>query len=90
MQYYNERHGDPPTAAVIRWFKHELVQQIWLSLLDKRFMDAYEDGIIVRCGDSIVRRLFPRLIVYSPITLRSERPPPLRGALTGANLLLDV
>ena len=36
-----------------------------LLLLDERFMDAYKNGILVECGDGVVRRLFPRILTYS-------------------------
>ncbi|KAK7689177.1 hypothetical protein QCA50_007868 [Cerrena zonata] len=41
------------------------MQQIWLLLLNKEFMHAYEHGIIILCGDGIRRRVFPRFLVYS-------------------------
>ncbi|THU81836.1 hypothetical protein K435DRAFT_823362 [Dendrothele bispora CBS 962.96] len=34
-------------------------------ILDPEFMHAYEHGILVKCGDGIVRRLFPRFFTYS-------------------------
>ena len=40
------------------------MQQIWLLLLDKDFMDAYTNGILVRCADGVLRRIFPRIFVY--------------------------
>ena len=65
LQYYEHVHGVPPTADVIRFLKHELAQQIWLLLLDERFMAAFRDGILVLCGDGILRRLFLRIIIYT-------------------------
>lgn len=44
--------------------KRELMQQIWLLLLDPEFMKAYEHGFILLCGDGILRRLFPRFFAY--------------------------
>lgn len=41
------------------------MQQIWLQLLDTDFMEAYEHGIVLECGDGVLRRLFPRLLTYS-------------------------
>lgn len=37
---------------------------IWLFLLDDDFMEAYVHGILVKCGDGIRRRLFPRFLAY--------------------------
>ncbi|KAI0309441.1 hypothetical protein OF83DRAFT_65518 [Amylostereum chailletii] len=61
-----ERHfGKPATAAILAHCKRELVHGVWELLLDERFMDAYRNGIVVRCGDGIVRRIYPRLLIYS-------------------------
>lgn len=41
------------------------MQAIWALLLDDKFMHAYKYGIIIRCGDGITRRVFPRFFSYS-------------------------
>jgi hypothetical protein len=53
------------SAAVLRFCKRELFQQIWLLLLDADFMYAYEHGAMILCGDGIRRRLFPRFFTYA-------------------------
>ena len=45
--------------------KHDLMQKIWLAILDQDFMHAFKHGMLVKCGDGIVRRLFPRIFTYS-------------------------
>jgi hypothetical protein len=45
--------------------KRELMQAIWLLLLDDRFMEAYDFGFIVQCADRILRQLFIRFYCYS-------------------------
>ena len=65
FQYYEECYGEPPTEAVIRLIKHDLIRQIWLLLLDEDFMNAYKFGILILCADGIVRRVFPRILIYS-------------------------
>lgn len=37
---------------------------LWLLLLDEDFLHAYEHGIVIKCGDGITRRIFPRLFTY--------------------------
>ena len=54
-----------PTAETLKFCKRELFCRIWLMLLDEKFMAAYRDGILLKCGDGIVRRLFPRFFTYS-------------------------
>ena len=48
------------------------MQAIWLLLMDEEFMEAYEHGMLVTCGDGVVRRLFPRLSHILPTILRNE------------------
>ena len=62
---YKNFYGEAPSAAVIRLFKRDLVQKIWLQLIDSEFVRAYKHGILVTCGDGIIRRLFPRILAYS-------------------------
>ncbi|OSC98561.1 hypothetical protein PYCCODRAFT_1454293 [Trametes coccinea BRFM310] len=45
---YEQAYGVPPTAAVLRFCKKELVQQIWLLLLDDDFLHAYAHGFILK------------------------------------------
>ncbi|KAI0365931.1 hypothetical protein BV20DRAFT_953283 [Pilatotrama ljubarskyi] len=63
--YYKEVHRSTPSTDVLTFCKRELMQQIWLLLLDDEFLDAYENGILVTCGDGVVRRIFPRIFTYS-------------------------
>ena len=62
---YLEIYGIAATAAVLRFLKRDLMQQIWLLLLDEEFMHAYVHGIVILCGDGVQRRLFPRFFTYS-------------------------
>ena len=45
--------------------KRELIQAIWMTLLDGEFVDAYKNGIVVKCFDGILRRVYPRIFTYS-------------------------
>lgn len=57
--------GLSASAATITHLKRELIHQIWLLFLDSEFMHAYEHGIIIKCVDGIIRRVFPRFFTYS-------------------------
>lgn len=63
--HYKAEHGTTPSADVLTFCKRELMQRIWLLLLDEEFMKAYEHGILVTCGDGVIRRIFPRIFSYS-------------------------
>ena len=65
FQYYNDCYGERPSEAVIRLIKHDLVRQVWLLLLDDDFMKAYQYGLLILCTDGILRRVFPRIFLYS-------------------------
>jgi hypothetical protein len=52
-------------AEVLTHCRHELMQAIWLLLMDDDFMHAYEFGIVIEFLDGIRRRVFPRFFTYS-------------------------
>ncbi len=61
---YKAAYGEAPSAAIVRVLKRDLMQKLWLLLVDDDFMKAYKHGVLVECGDGIVRRLFPRILSY--------------------------
>ncbi|THU78624.1 hypothetical protein K435DRAFT_699735 [Dendrothele bispora CBS 962.96] len=65
QDHYKQKIGFPASAATLTHLKRELMQAIWALILDPEFMEAYEHGILVKCGDGIIRRLFPRFFTYS-------------------------
>ncbi|KAI9065463.1 hypothetical protein FKP32DRAFT_1567909, partial [Trametes sanguinea] len=65
QDYYLHVYGTPISADVLTFCKRELMQRIWMLLLDDEFLDAYENGIVVVCGDGVTRRIFPRILTYS-------------------------
>jgi hypothetical protein len=65
QDFYCKVFGKPARAAVLTHCKCELMQVIWLLLLDDDFVHAYIFGIVMECADGILRRFFPRIFVYS-------------------------
>jgi hypothetical protein len=65
QDWYRLTFGNAATAAVLTHCRRELMQAIWLILLDKDFMHAYQFGIIMEFADGIMRRVFPRFFTYS-------------------------
>ena len=53
------------TAAMLTHCKRELMQAIWSFLLDTEFLDAYENGIVIKFPDGIFRWVFLRLFTYA-------------------------
>lgn len=45
--------------------RRELFHACWEILLDEEFLSAYHHGIILKCADGVMRRVFPRIFMYS-------------------------
>ncbi len=42
------------------------MQAVWRKLLsDPEFLHAYQHGMVITCGDGVVRRVYPRIFTYS-------------------------
>jgi hypothetical protein len=41
------------------------MQGVWRHLIDDRFISAYQHGLVLKCADGLVRRVYPRIISYS-------------------------
>ncbi|KAJ2991082.1 hypothetical protein NUW54_g8290 [Trametes sanguinea] len=65
QDYYMHVYGTAMSNDILTFCKRELMQRVWLLLLDDDFLEAYENGILVKCGDGVTRRIFPRILTYS-------------------------
>jgi hypothetical protein len=45
--------------------RRELFHGCWEILLDEDFVHAYRHGIILKCADGVLRKVFPRIFTYS-------------------------
>ena len=52
-------------AELLTHCKRELIHAVWGILLDDDFIEAYRNGIVIRCFDSVIRRVYPRIFTYS-------------------------
>lgn len=58
--------GKAPSRALLTHCRRELFNAAQMVLLsDPEFQHAYKNGIVVKCADGVVRRLFPRIFTYS-------------------------
>lgn len=58
--------GKAPSRALLTHCRRELFNAAQMVLLnDPEFQHAYKNGIVVKCVDGVVRRLFPRIFTYS-------------------------
>ncbi|KIM61801.1 hypothetical protein SCLCIDRAFT_25468 [Scleroderma citrinum Foug A] len=45
--------------------KRELFHAVWKIILDDEFVEAYKNGIVIKCHDRVLRRVFPQIFTYS-------------------------
>ncbi|KAG2744407.1 hypothetical protein P692DRAFT_201656837, partial [Suillus brevipes Sb2] len=45
--------------------RRDLFHGCWNHLLDADFLQAYRHGIVIKCPDGVLRRVFPRIFTYS-------------------------
>ncbi|KAG2061329.1 hypothetical protein BDR06DRAFT_870170 [Suillus hirtellus] len=64
-EYYHKLYGQAATSTVLTHLKRELMQAIWLFLLDEEFMHTYEHGIVVQFANNVKCRVFPRFFTYA-------------------------
>ena len=64
QDWYKGAFGAATSLNTLRYCKTALMQAVWLFLLDHGYMVAYEHGMVIRCGDGIVRRVPPNLHLF--------------------------
>ncbi|KAH9476132.1 hypothetical protein JR316_0011703 [Psilocybe cubensis] len=52
-------------SQILTHSRRELMHSIWCHLLDDEFVYAYKYGMVIRCIDGIMRRIYPRIFTYS-------------------------
>jgi hypothetical protein len=52
-------------STLLTHCRRELMHEVWRVLLDKEFLHAYEHGIVIKCFDGVIRRIYPRIFTYS-------------------------
>ena len=57
--------GEAASAPTMTHLKRELMHAVWDLLLDNKFMQAYEHGIVLKCADGVIRQIYPRIFTYS-------------------------
>jgi Plavaka transposase len=65
QDFYQEQYNTAATATTLTYCNRELIQAILSLLINDRFVDAYQHGLVLECGDGHTRRLFPRILLYS-------------------------
>jgi hypothetical protein len=60
----NDLKNKKPSDETRTHCRRELFHACWDAMLDEEFLHAHEHGILVVCGDGIIRRLYPRIFIY--------------------------
>ncbi|KIK92915.1 hypothetical protein PAXRUDRAFT_790802 [Paxillus rubicundulus Ve08.2h10] len=60
-----EKMSKKAIASLQAYCRRELFHNCWNILLDDEFLEVYCHGIVLRCPDGILRRVFPRIFTYS-------------------------
>lgn len=62
---YTKAFGFPASKNVMKLLRRDIHNGTIDLLLDDEFLHAYEHGVLIQCSDGIIRRIFPRIFVYS-------------------------
>jgi hypothetical protein len=52
-------------ATLLTHCRRELMHQVWCHLLSDEFVDAYQHGLVIKCFDGVLRRVYPRIFTYA-------------------------
>ena len=64
-QFLSDHSNTKNKSDLLAHYKRELMHTVWRVLLNEEFVEAYKNGIIVKCFDGVVRRVYPRIFTYS-------------------------
>ncbi|KIM21418.1 hypothetical protein M408DRAFT_104783 [Serendipita vermifera MAFF 305830] len=65
QDFVRDACGMSASKDLLTFCKRELMHEAWRLLLDGDFMDGWKHGWVIKCGDGIMRRIFPRIFTYS-------------------------
>ncbi len=57
--------GKMPSPPLLAHLRRELFQGGWDIIFDEEFLRAYCYGKLIECADGVIRRIFPRIFIYS-------------------------
>ena len=57
--------GKGASPQLLTHCRRELMHRIRDAVPDDEFIEAWDKGFLVKCGDGITRRLYPRIFTYS-------------------------
>ncbi|KAF9541101.1 hypothetical protein CPC08DRAFT_730863 [Agrocybe pediades] len=64
QEFYLEHYGTQATRQIMTYLRRELMQEVWMLLLDDEFVEAYVHGTKIEFPENKERLLFPRFNTY--------------------------
>ncbi|KAF9550311.1 hypothetical protein CPC08DRAFT_755181 [Agrocybe pediades] len=64
QEFYLEHYGKQATREIMTHLRRELMQEVWMLLLDDEFVEAYVHGTKIEFPEDVERLLFPRFNSY--------------------------
>jgi Plavaka transposase len=65
QEEYTKHYGKAPSAAMLTHLKRELMHAVWNILLSLSFIEIYIHGLLIKCHDGVIRRVFPQFFTYA-------------------------
>ncbi|KDR80175.1 hypothetical protein GALMADRAFT_62788 [Galerina marginata CBS 339.88] len=65
QEFYLKTFGELATTETLTHLRRELMQAVWLLLLDDEFVHAYVHGFEMELFDELLSLLFPRFLAHS-------------------------
>jgi len=62
---YRAVYNESATGDTLTHLRRDLMQAIWMLLLDDDLMEAYVNRIVIKFPDGVSRRQFIRFFLYS-------------------------
>ncbi|KAJ7053101.1 hypothetical protein C8F01DRAFT_1330682 [Mycena amicta] len=62
---YRMAYNAVPLKSTIAQLRRDLFHAVWRLILTPALAEAYCHGIVIMCGDGVLRRVFPRFLLYS-------------------------
>ena len=60
-----EKTGQKAYPELLTHCRKEITHSAFLYIFDKEFPLKWDEGFVIKCGDGITRRCYPRLVSYS-------------------------
>ena len=64
QDWIRDKVGRKAPQDVVSFCRKSLAHASLMSIFDDRFVHAWDEGLVIVCGDGVTRRCYPRIITY--------------------------